>query len=49
LIVNRASIDHIIEALEHDSPDHRDMPSDEPGLVARDFAGVILTGPTPYS
>ena len=49
LIVNRASIDHIIEAVGHDSPDRGDWPSDEPGLVASDFAGAILTGPTPYS
>lgn len=49
LIVNRANIDHIIEAVEHDSPDHGDMPPDEPTLVTRDFAGVILTGPTASS
>jgi hypothetical protein len=49
VIVNRAGIDHIIEAVEHDSPDHGERPSEEPALVARDFAGVILTGPTPYS
>ena len=49
LIVNRAGIDHIIEAVEHDSPDHGDGPSDEPGIVARDFAGAILTGSTPSS
>ena len=49
LIVNRAGIDHIIEAVEHDSPDRGDAPSEEPSLVARDFAGAILTGSTPSS
>jgi hypothetical protein len=47
LIVNRAGIDHIIEAVEHDSPDHGDIPFDETGLVARDFAGAILIRSTP--
>ena len=49
LIVNRSNIDHIIEAVEHDSPDHGDMPPDDPSLVARDFAGAILTGRTASS
>lgn len=49
LIVNRVGIDHIVEAVGHDSPDHGDLPSDETGLVARDFAGAILTGSTPSS
>lgn len=46
LIVNRAGIDHIIEAVEHDSADHGDAPSGETGPAARDFAAAILTGST---
>jgi hypothetical protein len=46
LIVNRAGIDDIIEAVEHDSTDHGDAPIEEISPAAHDFAAAILVGST---